>query len=104
MTAILQDIAKNGLPELRYKEAMSEARGDVINTDTAYGKLLRTIYVIDKAGEQMEIALACSFATFSHIVNQSTTARENSFRAFLKQRLLETPPSMDEPWGHHSVY
>ena len=98
MSAILQDIAKNGLPELRYKEAMSEARDDVINTDTAYGKLLRTIFVVDKAGEQMEIALACPFATFAHFVNQSTTARENSFRAFLKQRLLETPPSIDEPW------
>jgi AraC-like DNA-binding protein len=98
MHAILQDIAKNGLPELRDRMQMAEARDALINSDTAYGQLVRFIYVIDKNGEPMEIALACPFATFSHFINQSTSAGNNSFRAFLKQRLLETPPSVEQPW------
>lgn len=99
MAAILQDIARNGLPELRYREAMQEARDEAIATDTAYGKLLQHITVIDKHDNPMEIMVACPFSTFCHFVNQSTTAGENSFRAFLRQKLAEQPPTVEHPWN-----
>lgn len=98
MSSILQDIAKHGMPELHNRQQLAEARDALIESATDYGQLIRCISVIDKNDEQMEIALACPFATFSQFVKQSTSAGDNSFRTFVKQRLLETPSSIDRPW------
>lgn len=99
MHAILQDIAANGLPPLINRSAMAEARDDVMTRMTPFGPILQHIIVIDKSDNAMQVPIADPFATLCTFVNEGYPTDGNAgFRNFLKQRLLESPPTPDEPW------
>ena len=63
MSAILDDVAKNGLPPLRSRANTQEARDMIANKDTDYGKLVQSITAIDKTDCPRELRIADPFAT-----------------------------------------
>ena len=92
--AILQDIAANGLPPLINRSAMAEARDDVMTRMTPFGPIIQHIIVIDKSDNAMQVPIADPFATLCNFVNEGYPTDGNAgFRNFLKQRLLESPPT-----------
>ena len=100
MSAILQDMARNGLPELSNRKAFREARNAVMDKFTPFGPTLQHIIVIDKSDTPMQIPIADPFATLWTFINEGSPTDVNAgFRHLLKQRLLEQPPSPDEPWN-----
>jgi len=96
MSAILQDIAKNGLPPLMQRAVFREARDDVMKKMTPFGPILQHITVLDKSDNPVEVPVADPFATLWTFVNE--TGGNAGFRSFFKQRLLESPPTPDKPW------
>ena len=63
MSAILEDVAKNGSPPLRSRANMQEARDVIANRDKDYGKLVQSITAIDKTDCPREVSIADPFAT-----------------------------------------
>ena len=99
LSAILHDIATNGLPPLVHRHAHRHARDQIMQTDTDYGTILQHITVIDKDDTPQHIPIADPFASLSYFVKNSDTESETGFQRFLKQKLLETPPTIDNPWN-----
>lgn len=100
MAAIMQDVAKNGLPPLTGRSHMREARDHVMNTITPYGPILQHITVIDTDDTPQQIPIADPHATLWYFAKEgSPDGSDGGFRKFLKQRLLEKPPTADAPWN-----
>ena len=100
MSAILQDIAKNGLPPLRHRGAFQEARDDVMTKMTPFGPILQHITCVDKSNNDVEVPIADPFATLWAFLNHGhPDGGDNGFKTFFKRRLLESPPSPEKPWN-----
>ena len=100
MAHILKDVAKHGLPPLLNRDNMREARNSIMDRDTAYGKLIQHITVIDKSDAPRDIFIADPFATLWLFCKEGSPSEGNTgFRNFFKQRLLEKPPTFDDPWN-----
>ena len=63
MSAILEDVARDGLPPLMSRANMKEARDMMANTETPYGKLIQSITAIDKTNNPKEVYIADPFAS-----------------------------------------
>ena len=96
--AIITDIAKNGLPELKGRRDFREARDAIMQAETPYGPILKNITVIDKTDTQQVIAIADPFASLWYFVKECTKT-DTGFKRILKQKLLEKPPTIDVPWS-----
>jgi hypothetical protein len=99
LSAILQDIAANGLPPMVDRNSLRLARNQIMQADTDYGNILQRITVIDKDDTPQHIPIADRFASLSYFVKNSDTESETGFQRFLKQKLLEHPPTIDNPWN-----
>ena len=94
--AILHDVFTNGLPPMTNRTSFRQARNKVMQSDTPYAQILQYITVIDKTDTQQVIPIADPFATLWYFVKECS--KENAgFKRILKQKLLEKPPTIDEP-------
>lgn len=99
MAAILQDVAKNGLPPLVHRAAFQEARDEVMTNMTPFGPILQHMVCINKSDNEVRVPVADPFATLWTFVKEGGPTEGNAgFRRFFKQRLLESPPSPEHPW------
>ena len=101
MSAILEDVARHGLPPLMSRANMKEARDMMANTETPYGKLIQSITAIDKTNNPKEVYIADPFASLWLFCKEGVpegAPEGTGFRDFFKRRLLEQPPTIDEPW------
>ena len=96
LSAILQDIAKNGLPPLTDRNSMREARDSVMQAETPYGRVLQHLTVIDMDDTPQRIPIADPFASLWYFIKEGDP---DGFRDFLKHALLEHPPTTDNPWS-----
>jgi len=98
LNAILTDISKNGLPDLLGRQNFAQARNQIMQAETPYGPILQHITVIDKTDTQQIIPIADPFATLWYFVKECSK-EDNGFKRILKQKLLEKPPTIDQPWS-----
>ena len=96
LSAILQDIANNGLPPLTDRNSMREARDSVMQAETPYGRVLQHLTVIDMDDTPQRIPIADPFASLWYFIKEGGP---DGFRDFLKHALLEHPPTPDNPWS-----
>jgi len=98
LDAILHDIQANGLPPLIDRNSMKEARNAVLHSVTPYGPIMQNITVIDKQDTAQTICIADPFASLWYFVK--ACSQENvGFNRILKQKLLERPPTIENPWN-----
>jgi hypothetical protein len=98
LDAILHDVATNGLPPMTDRKSFREARNQVMQSATPYGPILQYITVIDKTDTPQVIPIADPFASLWYFVKECS--EENAgFKRILKQKLLEKPPTIDQPWN-----
>ena len=96
LSAILQDVAKNGLPPMTDRRSIRDARDSVMNSETPYGPILQYITVIDKDDSAQRIAIADPFASLWYFIKEGSPT---GFKALFKQKLMEKPPTLDDPWN-----
>ena len=99
MASILRDIATHGLPPLIDRNSMREARNHTMESETPYGPILQYITVIDKSDTPQRIPIADPFATLWCFVKECSTEANAGFKRFFRQKLLEKPPTLDDPWN-----
>ena len=94
LAAILEDIKKNGIPDVTDRNSMREARNAVTTSIHQYGPILQHIRCTNDEGGTTTIPIASPFAMLAAALDES-----DNFRAFLKRRLMVHPPSPEAPWN-----
>ena len=95
LSAILEDLKKNGIPEGNTdRNALREARNLQNSKATKFGAVLQTLDVHDVHGGVEQVAIAHPLALLCVGVEDN-----DSFGAFLRQKLMQHPPSPEQPWS-----
>ena len=91
---VLQHIDKDGLPALKNRNHMRQARKSILAEDTPYGKLLATDTVETTDGKAHEILILQPLPLLSFLFDQCC-----SFRDMLRERHQANPSSASSPWS-----
>ena len=93
LTALLDDVAKHGVPELHDRKHVREATRQLVDADTDYGKILVPATLYDKAGNECTALIVNPLALIWKAFEQ-----DGGFTDLMVHRLQQTPPSPERPW------
>ena len=95
MSAMLADVKKNGIPEGNTDRGAFRHARDLQNTEaTPYGAIVQFIVVIDKSDGEQRVPIANPMALL-----WKACADCVAFADFMRQKLTETPPTLEQPWS-----
>ena len=93
LAAVLVAVQLNGVPDIHDRTGLREARDFQSYAHTPFGPIMQTIDVILKTDVSKQLPVANPFAMLWTAVSEC-----GPFSAFLKKRLLQSPPSVEQPW------
>ena len=93
MSQILDDIKRNGAPDLSGRRDMRQARDRVTKVDTVYGPMLHYLTCIDIDGSPVQIPVGDPLATLASALKSS-----EPFRKLFRASLESHPSTFESPW------
>ena len=94
LSQILKEIEKDGLPELRGRAHMVEARKLILDYNTSYGKIITTIAIPDEDGGALNVEFVKPFPWLCFVYEGCSSIRE------LIQAVHSAKPSTPTaPWN-----
>ena len=93
LSAILAEVAAEGMPELHSRRDLSAATAELMNESTPYGPIAQTVDVATTDGGTMRLLVAHPLALLWHAVRVA-----RPFANFVQARLSEHPASAVQPW------
>jgi hypothetical protein len=95
LAAVLEEIAKHGVPELHHnRRQLWEATTSEMTMDTPYGTLLTHMDLVTKTGRSLNVCAVNRLALLWKAVQQG-----GSFTSLLYSTLLDKPSTYEEPWS-----
>ncbi|CAE7259090.1 unnamed protein product [Symbiodinium sp. CCMP2592] len=94
LSAILAEVAEEGVPELRQAHHMREATRQVLEQSSLYGPLLDRCCFVSKKGLQQPGALMVNVASLV----AAAFGQGGSFTQLVKTTYARVPCSMERPW------
>ena len=97
LSALLEDIEQNGMPDLTGKKHVKEARDYTLDQHKAYGPMLETVQLVNMDGsfQDMVVVNMCTLL-------QAMFQMDGGMTSLIKKTFLKTPPSVESPW--HLIY
>lgn len=97
LSALLEDIEQNGLPDLTGKKHVKEARDYTLEQHKAYGPMLETVQLVnvDGTSQDMVVVNMCTLL-------QAMFQMDGGMTSLIKRTILKTPCSVESPW--HLIY
>jgi len=95
LSAILEDVNRNGVPDLINRNAIHESREAAVDMDTPFGKL-HQVLELEPARGTKKIHLSVIHPLGLLWVLCSTCA---CFSCYMEQVMLALPPTFDNPWA-----
>lgn len=92
LSAILEEVARTGLPDMRSRHSLHEATVAEISADTPYGSLLMSVPLVRSCGAHTSMLVVNPFAMLSR------AASSVGFATLLQRRFNEVPCTPDNPW------
>lgn len=93
LSAVLAEVAAQGLPESRSRWQVAQARLDSLEELTPYGSILTALPLVTKSGSATDLLIASPFALLHRAYKEG-----GSFTQLLDERLAAVPNSPEAPW------
>ena len=94
MSALLQDVKAQGLPEMIGRKDIKASRAEAIQeAGGPFGPLVQSVEVIGKSGKPMAVDIISPLAFLAHAFGQP-----GGFHDFMATRLQECPCSLESQW------
>ena len=93
LSAVLLAVQLHGVPDLHDRNQLREARNLQPYAATPFGPIVQPMEVLSKTDATKQIPVANPFALLWTVVSEC-----KPFAEFFKSKLLQTPPSIEEPW------
>ena len=93
LAAVLVAVSMHGVPDIHDSNGLREARGLQAYATTSVGPIMQTMQVVSKTNLVKQVPVANPFAMLLTAVTEC-----KPFSSFFKQRLLQKPPTVEQPW------
>jgi hypothetical protein len=93
LSAVLNECAKGGAPEVKTRKAITEAVHQELGGETPYGSLLASVGVVEKDGSTLQMLTINPLALLYKAYKQG-----GSFTDLMQRRFVEKPSSPENPW------
>ena len=94
LSAILKEVDSSGMPDIHNRRALQVARDMTMAIETPYGPIVQDVQLELENGGRMALKVVHPFAMLWLLF--STV---NSFSSLLDARIVDRPPSFDNPWS-----
>ncbi len=93
LSAVLNEIATEGAPELRSRRDLARATGQLVTDTTPYGQIQQTVLLTAADGTQTTMLVSNPLALLWKASRECS-----SFASFVAAKLAATPCSPEAPW------
>ena len=95
LSAILEDVNRNGVPDLTNRNAIRMSRDATMDVDTPFGKLHQVLELEPAAGvRKVHLSVVHPLGLLWVLCTTCVC-----FSSFMEQAMLAEPPTFDDPWS-----